>query len=79
MKTLPTSRKPGGDYQSKLVSIAAIEAADRSIMHFDASAYQAPGAASNDPARDKGETWRGTKATDSLKTSAVGPLGLWSK
>ncbi len=79
VKTLPTSRKAGADYLSKTVSIAAIQAADASIMKFTAGAYQAPGAASNDPARDKGETWRGTKTTDSLKTSAVGPLGLWSK
>ncbi len=77
MKLTATSRKVGGDYLSKTVSIAAIEAADSTIMRFTAGAYQAPGAASNDPARDKGETFRNTAPLNG-KTSAVGPLGLFS-
>ncbi len=77
VKFTPTSRKAGSEHVSRTVSAEAIAAADRSIMHFDASAYQAPGAASNDPARDKGETFRNTQPLAG-KSSAVGPLGLFS-
>jgi hypothetical protein len=78
VKTLPTSRKAGGEHVSRTVSAEAIAAADRSIMSFDASVYQAPGSASNDSARDQGETWRNTQPL-SGKSSTVGPLGLFSK
>jgi hypothetical protein len=75
VKFTPTSRKAGGEHVSRTVSAESIAAADASIMRFDASVYQAPGAASNDPARDQGETWRGTQRLGG-KSSNVGDLGL---
>ncbi len=78
MKFTPTSRKAGGEHVSRTVSAESIASADASIMNFDASVYQAPGAASNDSARDQGETWRNTVPLAG-KSSSVGPLGLFSK
>ncbi|MCP9782842.1 hypothetical protein KBY83_05835 [Cyanobium sp. WKJ7-Wakatipu] len=75
MKTLPSSRKPGGEDESLIASRAAIQAADSAVARFSPSAFQSPAAATNRTGRDQGETWRGTQPLGG-KSSSVGSLGL---
>jgi hypothetical protein len=75
MRTLPSSRKPGGDDESLIASVAARKAAEDDLIGFDPSAFQNPAAATNRTGRHQGETWRGTQPLGG-KSSSVGSLGL---
>ena len=74
MRTLPTSRQPGGENVAHLASLEARNGVELNLIkdHVQAGAYQSPSAASGLDVDKPGLTARGTSTRRTRQTPALG-------